>query len=79
MCWAPKWPRRSPRDFWGAPLQLPRGPSGKSIRSIGGLLGGPGSAKVRQGFIFDGKTSGFLMISLFALSDLGSVPGSVKI
>ena len=42
--------------------------------------GGPlGAAKACIIANYDGKTCGFLMILLFALSDLGGVPGSVKI
>ena len=50
-------------------LQRPqREPSGKLIRSIGGTLGGPGSAKVCQGANFEGNPLHILTISFFALN-----------
>ena len=49
VCWAPQWPHRSPYNFWGAPQQLHRGPSGKLIRSIGGLFGGSWICKRTSG------------------------------
>ena len=74
VCLAPKRPPRSLRIFWGAPLQLPRGPSEKLIRPMGAFLGGPGSAKVCQGFKFDGKTQLILTIPFFAPSGFWKVP-----
>ena len=71
---APKRPPRSLRIFWGAPLQLPRGPSEKLIRPMGAFLDGPGSAKVCQGFKFDGETQLILTISFFAPSGFWRVP-----
>ena len=42
--------------------------------------GGPlGAAKACVIANYDGKTNGFLMFLLFALSGLGGVPGSIKI
>ena len=73
-CLAPKRRPRSLSIFWGAPLQPPRGASKKSMRPMGALLGGPGSAKVRQGSNFDGKTKLILTISFFASSGFRKVP-----
>ena len=71
---AAKRPPRSLRIFWGAPLQPPREPSKKFFKPLGGFLGGPGSAKVRQGSNFDGKTQLILRISFFASSGFRKVP-----
>ena len=46
---------------------------------MGALWEGPGSAKVRQGSIFDGKTGRILRFSFFAFFDLWKVPrGSLE-
>ena len=74
VCLAPKRPPRSLSIFWGAPLQLLRGPSEKLIRPMGAFLGGPGSAKVCQGFKFDGETQLILTIPFFAPSGFWKVP-----
>ena len=51
-----------PRNFQGGPRESGTGPRGP-------FLGGPGSAKVRQGSICDGKTGLILRFPFFALND----------
>ena len=53
-----------PRNFQGGPRESGTGPRGP-------FLGGPGSAKVRQGSIFDGKTRLILRFSFFRKAPRG--------
>ena len=55
------------KDFQGGPRESGTGPRGP-------FLEGPGSAKVRQGSNFDGKTGLILRFSFFALNDSWRVP-----
>ena len=56
-----------PRNFQGGPRESGTGPRGP-------FLGGPGSAKVCQGSIFDGKTGLVLRFPFFALNDFWKAP-----
>ena len=56
-----------PKDFQGGPRESGTGPRGP-------FLGGPGSAKVRQGSIFDGKTGLILRFPFFALNGFWKAP-----
>ena len=56
-----------PRNFQGGPRESGTGPRGP-------FLGGPGSAKVCQGLIFDGKTGLVLRFPFFALNDFWKAP-----
>jgi len=55
------------KDFQGGPRESGTGPRGP-------FLGGPGSAKVRQGSNFDGKSGRILRFSFFALNDFWKAP-----
>ena len=55
------------RNFQGGPWESESGPRG-------GFFEGPGSTKVRQGSIFDGKTGLILRFSFFALNASWKVP-----
>ena len=70
-------PRRLPRAvaFSGErPCNLRGGPPNNWFSPWGAFLGGPGSAKVRQGSNVDGKTKLILTISFFAPSGFRKVP-----
>ena len=56
-----------PRNFQGGSWESESGPRGP-------FLEGPGSAKVRQGSISDGKHVFFLRFVFFALNDSWKVP-----
>ena len=55
------------KDFQGGPRESATGPRGP-------FLGGPVSAKVRQGSNFDGKSGRILRFSFFALNDSWKAP-----
>ena len=55
------------RNFQGGPWESESGPRGP-------FLEGPGSTKVRQGSIFDGKTGIILRFLFFALNDSWRAP-----
>ena len=56
---------QEPKGFLGSAPATSEGALGKVDQVHRGLLGGPGSAKVRQGFNFDGKTNVILTFSFF--------------
>ena len=70
-------PGRVPRRALGAP-EISKGALGKVARVQGGPFWGvldiPGSAKVRQGLIFDQNTGLILRFSFFALNDFWKAP-----
>ena len=59
--------RQRPSGFQGGPRESGSGPREP-------FLEGPGSAKVRQGLIFDGKSWRILRYSFFALNDFWKAP-----